>query len=137
VIDEGARVGTPQTRVGLFPFVITAVLQRQTLRRPLLEMMLLGNKIDAQRAVSMGLANRVSAPGAALEEAMALAATLAARSRAVLALGKMAFHRAADLSYDDALAFLNGRLTVNLLMDDAKEGIHAFLERRRAVWQDR
>lgn len=137
VIDAGAQVGTPEVHVGLFPLVITAILQRQVARKPLLELMLTGAKVDAARAVELGLANRVSAPGEALAEALALGSTLAARSRAVLALGKASFHQAADLPYEAALELLNGRLTVNLLMDDAAEGMAAFVEKRRPQWRDR
>lgn len=137
VVDPAARLGTPEVKVGLFPFVITAALQRVAPRKPLLEMMLTGSTIDAETARSWGLVNRVSAPGEALSGAMDLARTLASRSRAILGLGKSAFYRAAELSYEDALDYLNGRLTVNLLTEDAAEGIAAFLERRAPEWSDR
>lgn len=137
ILDPAAQVGTPEVHVGLFPLVISAVLQRQVARKPLMELMLTGAKVDAHRAVALGLANRVSAPGAALAEANELAATLAKRSRAVLALGKAAFHQAADLPYEAALEMLNGRLTVNLLMEDASEGMAAFAQKRPPRWRDR
>ncbi|MCB9662512.1 MAG: enoyl-CoA hydratase/isomerase family protein [Alphaproteobacteria bacterium] len=137
VVDEGARLGTPEIKVGLFPFVITAALQRNVGRKALLELMLTGGRVDAARAVALGLANRVAPAGTALAEARALAGEIAARSSAIVALGKRAFYDVADLDYASALALLNGRLTVNLLTEDAAEGIAAFVEKRAPAWKDR
>lgn len=137
IADPEARLGTPEIRVGLFPMVILAVLQRNAPRKPLMEMVLDGQRIDAARALELHLINGVSSPGAALAEAQALAARLASRSPAVLALGKAAFHQAADQSFRDALAYLNGQLTLNLLTEDAMEGLAAFREKRPPQWKGR
>ncbi len=137
VVDAAARLGTPEVKVGLFPLVITAVLQRNVPRKALLEMMMLGSRVDAARALELGMVNRVAPEGESLAVALELAGQLAARSRAVLGLGKRSFHRVADLFYGDALAYLNGRLTVNLMLEDAGEGIGAFLQRRPPEWKDR
>jgi enoyl-CoA hydratase/carnithine racemase len=137
VADPAARMGTPEIRVGLFPMVITAVLQRNAPRKPLLEMILDGQRISAQRALELHLINRVSAEGAALQEAIELARRLAARSPAILSLGKAAFYRVADLPFEDALAYLNTQLTLNLLTEDAMEGIAAFLQKREPQWKGR
>ncbi len=137
VVDPKARLGTPEVKVGLFPHVIAAALQRVVPRRRLLEMVLLGQHIGAEEAVSIGLANRVSAPGEAFAEALAIAKELASKSAATLALGKRGFFLAADLSYDQALEVLNGRLTLNVLIEDASEGIGAFLEKRPPEWKHR
>lgn len=137
VADPGARLGTPEIQVGLFPMIILAALQRCVPRKALLEMILTGSKMPADEARSLGLINRVSAPGACMEEAMALARSLADRSSAVLGLGKAAFYRVADLPYDDALAYLHTQLSLNLLTEDAMEGVAAFLEKRQPDWRGR
>lgn len=137
VIDPAARVGTPEVKVGLFPHVIAAALQRLVPRRALLEMVLLGQRVDAERALALGLVNRISAPGAAVAEGLELATALASQSAAVLALGKRGFYAAADLPFESALELLNGRLTLNLLTEDAGEGIGAFLARRPPEWTHR
>lgn len=137
VVDAKAMLGTPEVKVGLFPFVITAALQRCVPRKALLEMMLTGGKVDAERAVILGLANHVAPEGEALARAMELAGVMASRSAAILGMGKRAFYDVADLPYAAALTLLNGRLTVNLLTEDAAEGISAFLSRRPPVWKDR
>lgn len=137
VADPEAHLGTPEIKLGLFPWIILAVLQRQVAKKPLMELVLTGAKIDAARAVELGLVNRVSAPGAVLDEAKALAAEIAAKSPAVVALGKAAFHLASDLDYDTALRYLHTQLTLNLLTEDAAEGVAAFLQRREPNWKGR
>jgi len=137
VADPGAKLGTPEIRLGLFPMVILAVLQRNAPRKALMEMVLDGQKITAERALALDLINRISAPGQALAEATALARSLASRSPAVLALGKAAFHAVADRPFADALAYLNSQLTLNLLTEDAMEGMAAFLQKREPQWKGR
>lgn len=137
VADEGARLGTPEIKVGLFPYIITAVLQRIVSRRALLELMFTGDRIDAARAESLGLVNRVAPAGRSLEVALELADKVAGQSRAILALGKRSFYEAADLPLHSALELLTGRLTVNMLTEDAMEGVAAFLGRRPPEWKHR
>src|SRR5690606_12787593 len=122
-----ACFGTPELAVGLFPHVILPLLQRHVPRKVLPELVYTGAQIEADRAAAVGLVTRVSAPGAALPEARELAETIASRSPAIVSLGKAAFHRVADMPLDDALESMNAQLTLNLLTDDAMEGIAAFL----------
>lgn len=137
IADPEARLGTPEIRLGLFPWVILAALQRNVPRKALMELVMSGAKVPAARAVELGLVNRTSAPGAALDEALALAATLAARSPVVLELGKSAFYQVSDMIYDDALRYLTSQLTLNLLTEDAMEGVAAFLQKREPNWKGR
>jgi len=137
VVDAAATLGTPEVKVGLFPHVISAALQRLVPRRALMEMVLLGERIDAERAVALGLANTVSAPGQVRAEGLALAHRLAGQSAATLALGKRGFYAAADMPLDQALAFLNTRLSMNMMIEDAGEGIAAFLGKRKPEWNHR
>lgn len=137
VADPEANLGTPEIKLGLFPMIVTAILQRDVPRKPLLEMMLTGSKIDAARAMSLGLVNRVSASGAAVADALALAQAIAAKSPAIVALGKAAFYAAADLPQDAALRHLHAQLTLNLLAEDAAEGVAAFLGKREPQWKGR
>lgn len=135
VADETARFGTPEIRLGLFPWVILAVLQRNVGRKDLMEMVLTGDKIDAAAARERGLVNRVVDAGTCLAEATALATTIASRAPLSLAMGKAAFHAVADQSFDDALRYLNTQLTLNLMTQDALEGVAAFLQKRDPSWK--
>lgn len=137
VADPAARLGTPEIKLGLFPWIILAALQRDVPRKALLEIVLTGDKLDAARARELGLVNRVSEPGQALAEARALAGRIAALSPAIVGLGKAAFHRIADQRYEDALAFMHAQLGLNLMAEDAAEGIAAFLQKREPSWKGR
>ena len=137
VADPAARMGTPEIRLGLFPWIILAALQRNVPRKNLLELALTGDKIDAERAKELGLVNRISEPGKVLEAACELAASIAAKSPTVLKLGKAAFYQIADQPYEEALAYMHGQLSLNLLSEDAMEGVAAFLQRREPVWKGR
>jgi enoyl-CoA hydratase len=137
VADPAASLGTPEIKLGLFPWIILAVLQRHVPRKVLMELVMTGEKVDAARAREIGLVNRVSAAGGAVEEAKALASVIAARSPAVLSLGKAAFYRVSDLDYEPALAYLHSQLTLNLMTEDAAEGVAAFLQRRDPQWKGR
>ena len=137
VVEPGARLGTPEINVGLFPMIITAELVRNIPRKILLEMMFTGRRISAEEARSWGMINAVSVAGGALEQAVALAGTMASKSPAILRLGKDAFYQTADLPLEAALKLLHFQLELNLQSEDAMEGISAFLQKRPPVWTGR
>jgi enoyl-CoA hydratase len=133
----GAELGTPEVDVGLFPMMLMALLQRHLGRKPALELVLTGRRLSAAQALSLGLLNRV-VPAGELDAAVGeLSGVLAAKSQAVLALGRRAFFTAEDLPLPQALEFLASQLSLNVLAEDAAEGVSAFLDRRPARWNDR
>jgi enoyl-CoA hydratase/carnithine racemase len=137
VAADTAVFGTTEIAVGLWPMMITAELTRSVGRKRVLEMMLTGKKLDAAEALACGLVTRV-VPAAELEaHTMQLAGELAARSPAAIALGLRAFYRAADLAFEPALHYLEGELGRVLALEDATEGIAAFLQKRPPVWKGR
>ncbi|MCX5743820.1 MAG: enoyl-CoA hydratase-related protein [Proteobacteria bacterium] len=137
IASDDATFGTTEIAVGLWPMMITAEITRNIGRKATLEMMLTGRKYTAGEAVAMGLVNR-SVPAAELEsEVMALATSIAERSPAAVALGLRAFYRAADLDFEPALRMLEGELGRVLSLEDAREGIAAFLGKRKPVWKGR
>jgi enoyl-CoA hydratase/carnithine racemase len=137
VAVDTAGFGTPEVDVGLWPFMITAVIQRNVPRKLALEMMLTGRRLTADEAARWGLVNRV-VPADALDAAIDdLVADLASKSPLVLRLGKESFRRAQDMSFDDALAYLSAMLTVELQSEDVVEGVTAFVEKRAPNWRGR
>jgi enoyl-CoA hydratase/carnithine racemase len=137
VAQKGAKLGTPEINVGVFPMIIMAVLSRIVPRRQLLEMMLFGDKMDAGQALSLGLLNRV-VDAAELDGAVdGLVEKLVSRSPAVLRLGLEAHAKQADLALEEALPYLRERLGAVLATDDAREGLMAFLEKRTPKWTGR
>ena len=85
----------------------------------------------------MGLINRLSADGAVLTEAVALAETLAQKAPIPLRMGKAAFYSVSDSTFEDSIRFLNTQLSLNLMTEDAMEGVAAFMQRREPQWKGR
>jgi enoyl-CoA hydratase/carnithine racemase len=135
VAADTAVFGTTEIAVGLWPMMITAEITRNVGRKRTLEMMLTGKKLDAAEALACGLVNRVVA-AAHLEDATTqLANEIADRSPAALALGLKAFYRSQDMEFEPQLRFLQSELGRVLALEDAAEGIAAFLAKRKPVWK--
>jgi enoyl-CoA hydratase/carnithine racemase len=134
---EDARFATPGVNIGLFCSTPMVALTRAVGRKPAMEMLLTGDLVDAARARELGLVNRI-VPLAGLDAAVVrLAAEIAAKSAHVLAIGKEAFYRQAELGIAEAYDYAASMMTRNMLARDAEEGIDAFIAKRPAVWQDR
>ncbi len=130
-----ARLGTPEIDVGLFPMMIMAVLRRHVPRRRLTQMMLFGEKLGAEEAVQVGLLGR-AVPAAELDAAVdELCARIADKSPIAVRLGLEALAAQDDLPLEEALPLLRERLAGCLASDDAREGLMAFLEKRKPVWR--
>jgi len=137
VAKDTARFGTPEINVGVFPFMIGALIYRNLPRKKATELMLLGEQISAAEAERLGIVNRV-VPGAQFDAAVRDWATrLAAKSPLLMRLGKDALFRAQDMAFADALEFLHAQLSVAFSTDDIREGVGAFFEKREPVWTGR
>ena len=137
VAQDDAQMGTPEIDIGLWPFMITAVLQRDLPRKLALELMLTGRRISAGEGVRWGFVNRVVGHGE-LDNAVAeLTESLASKSQLITALGKRSFYRAEDMDFDESLEYLAGMLTVCLQSEDTAEGVSAFLQKRVPEWKGR
>jgi enoyl-CoA hydratase/carnithine racemase len=137
IVADSAQLGTTEIAVGLWPMMITAEIARNVGRKRTLEMMLTGRRLTAAEALACGLVTRVVAAPELEAETMKLATELSERSPATLALGLRAFYRAQDLTYEPALRFLENELGRVLALEDAHEGIAAFLAKRKPVWKGR
>ena len=134
---ESARFGTPEINVGIFPFMIMALIYRNVGRKKANELLLLGEQISAREAERLGIVNRV-VDDADFDAAVAdWAGRLAAKSPLLMRLGKDAMFRQQDLALGDALEYLHGMLTLAFSTDDIQEGVKAFFEKREPVWSGR
>jgi len=137
VAKDTAGFGTPEINVGLFPFMIMALIYRNVPRKKTTEMLLLGERLTAEEAREAGIVNRV-VPAEEFDEAVAdWAAKLASKSPLVMKLGKDAMWRQMDMPLMDALEYLRTQLTIELSTDDAIEGVTAFFEKREPNWKGR
>ena len=137
VAREDARFGTPEINVGVFPFMVMALVYRNVPRKKTAELMLLGEQISAREAERIGIVNRVVAPDE-LEGAVAdWAQRLAAKSPVLMRLGKDAMFRQQDMAFMEALDFLRAQLSLAFSTEDIQEGVQAFFEKRDPVWTGR
>ncbi len=137
VAAEGARFCTPGVDIGLFCSTPAVALARAVPRKAAMEMLLLGDMIPAQEALRIGLLNRVVPADRVMEAALGLAGRIAARSALTVRMGKKGFYGQVDLPLQEAYARAVCVMTDNMMARDAAEGIGAFLEKRRPVWEDR
>jgi enoyl-CoA hydratase len=137
VASEKATFGTPEINVGTFPFMIMALIYRNVSRKKANELLLLGERWDAQQALAAGIVNKV-VPAAQFDEAVAdWAEKLAGKSPVIMRLGKEAMRRQLDMPFDDALDYLRAQLTLALSTEDIVEGVTAFFEKREPQWKGR
>ena len=137
IAKEGATFGTPEINVGAFPYMIMAIIYRNVPRKKVNEMLLLGDRLSAEQAVTYGLANRV-VPADQFEESVADWATrLASKSPLLMKLGHDAMYRQQDIAIDDGLEFLRSQLSLTFTTEDLREGVTAFFEKREPKWEGR
>ncbi len=137
IAKEGARFGTPEINVGLFPFMIMALIYRNVPRKKTNELLLLGEQISAQEAVRIGIANKVVPPEEFDDAVNDWARKLAAKSPVMMRLGKDAMFRQLDMPFEEALDFLRSQLTIAFSTEDIQEGVRAFFEKREPNWSGR
>ncbi|MBI3877473.1 MAG: enoyl-CoA hydratase/isomerase family protein [Verrucomicrobia bacterium] len=137
IAADHATFGAPEIKVGIWPMMVMASLIRAIGRKKAMELMLLGERIPASEAERIGLINRVVPATQFADAVAAWAAKLAAGSPTAFKLGRDALAAMSDMPFDDALEYLNGMLTLNLSTEDAREGIRAFLEKRKPEWKGR
>jgi enoyl-CoA hydratase/carnithine racemase len=134
VAAETATFATPGVNIGLFCSTPMVALSRNVPRKRAMEMLLLGEALPADKAADYGLINRVVHPSRVLAEAMALAELIASKPRVTVAIGKEAFYRQLEMDLADAYDYAAGVMVENMLHAEAKEGIGAFLEKRKPDW---
>ena len=135
--SEKATFGTPEINVGLFPFMIMALIYRNVPRKKANEMLLLGGRMSATEAKEAGIVNHV-AKGKEFDMVLDdWTRMLASKSPLVMKLGKDAMWRQMDMDLAAALDYLRSQLAIELSSEDAIEGVKAFFEKREPEWKGR
>jgi len=135
VAEEGTKFGATAINVGLSCIGPSVAISKSLGRKKTLELLLTGEIIDADEAERIGLINRVVAKGQLKEETMKMANELASKSPLALQITKRAFYKAADLDISKAIEIANYAFSEICMLDDAKEGVDAFLNKRKPNWR--
>lgn len=136
VAAEDARFAVSGINLGLFCSTPAVPLSRNMGRKQALHMLLTGDFISAQTAQQYGLVNEV-VPAAELERAtLALAQKIVAKPAQAITLGKEMFYRQLPMDLSDAYAYASERMTCNMDSHDAREGIDAFIQKRKPKWKN-
>lgn len=134
VASQSADFGYPEINAGVPPSIHFTHLPRIIGRHRAFELLFTGRVFDAAEAARLGLVTRVVEPGQAMAAARALAATLCEKSPEVVRHGRQAFMQANDNGYRAAIQSAADSFCVAAGRDSAKEGIAAFVEKRKPVW---
>ena len=137
VASEAAQFALPGIKSGIFCTTPGVGVARNLSRKHTLEMLLTGDLIDARTAERWGLVNRVAPLDRLDDEVSALARKVASHSPAVVRLGKQFFYEQIECNVADAYALASNGMACNMMLEDAAEGIDAFLDKRTANWRGR
>jgi enoyl-CoA hydratase/carnithine racemase len=135
IAEEGATFGTPGVRIGVFCTTPAIPLVRAVGRKRALEMLFTGRMVTAREALDWGLVNRVVPLDRLEAETRSMAEEIAQASPLTLAIGKRAFYTQVNLSDEQAYGFGSEIMVGNLFAEDAREGMQAFLEKRKPLWK--
>lgn len=130
-----SQFATPGVNIGLFCSTPMVAISRNISNKHAMQMLLLGDLIDANTAHRFGLINEVVEPDELEAYTLAMAKKIAEKSSPIISLGKEAFYRQSELSIDAAYSYAGNVMKKNLEMRDAREGISAFIEKRRPIWK--
>ena len=134
VAGQGTQFGVNGVNIGLFCSTPMVALSRNIPRKQAFEMLTTGQFIDADRAMSLGLVNRVVAHDELGTETRALADTVAAKLAVAVKIGKEAFYNQLQMPVEAAYTYAGDVMVTNMLHRDTEEGISAFLEKRPPEW---
>lgn len=136
VASETARFGQPEINLGVIPGAGgTQRLARALGKALTMEMVLNGRTLSAEEALQFGLINRVAPVERFLEEAIRLAAEIAARAPLAVRMGKEAVNNAFESSLSDGIADERRAFYMLFSSADQKEGMQAFTEKRKPQWK--
>ena len=137
IAADSARFVTPGVNIGLFCSTPMVALSRNVPNKAAMEMLLTGEMIDSKKAEKIGLVNRVVADGLLDQETLGLANLIASKSTMVIETGKKTFYSQKEMPLSEAYEFASKVMVDNMLKQDAKEGINAFIEKRQPEWKDK
>ena len=132
-----ATFATPGVNIGLFCSTPMVAVSRKISRKRMMKMLLTGEPINAKYAKEIGLINDCFSKSNINKEVLKVAKTIASKSNLTIKIGKQAFYKQLEMPLRKAYAYTSRMMTVNMMAMDAKEGISAFLEKRKPKWKNK
>ncbi|MFN6551731.1 enoyl-CoA hydratase [Mycolicibacterium septicum] len=134
VANDDARFAVSGVNVGLFCATPGVALSRNVPRKAAFEMLVTGEFVSAEQARVLGLVNRVVAAAALDDEVEAVVASIVAKPRVAVAMGKALFYRQIDVDIESAYADAGTTMACNMMDPSALEGVQAFIDKRPPAW---
>ena len=137
VSSDSSKFATPGVNIGLFCSTPMVALSRNVSQKNSMKMLLTGDMISADEAKRISLINDCVPEEQLTKLVMDLAEKISKKSQKVLKIGKEAFYKQSQLNIEDAYEYTSKVMTKNMMIDDAFEGINAFLEKRNPKWKNK
>ena len=134
--SDRAKFATPGVNIGLFCSTPMVALSRSVSKKSAMEMLLTGDLIDAKNACKIGLINNFFNSEELMKKVFEQADKISSKSMKTLKIGKKAFYKQREMSLEDAYNYTSTVMVENMLENDSEEGISAFLEKRKPIWDN-
>ena len=128
---------TPGVNIGLFCSTPMVAVSRKINKKPMMKMLLTGEPINAKYAKEIGLINDYFSKSKLNSEVLKVAKKIASKSNLTIKIGKQAFYKQIEMPLKKAYAYTSKMMTINMMAMDAKEGVSAFLEKRKPKWKNK
>ena len=134
---KDALFATPGVNIGLFCSTPMVAVSRKINRKPMMKMLLTGEPIKANYAKEIGLINDCFTKSKLNNEVFKIAKKIASKSNLTIKIGKQTFYKQLEMPLRKAYTYTSKMMTINMMAMDAKEGISAFLEKRKPIWKNK
>jgi len=137
VSSDDAIFATPGVNIGLFCSTPMVAVSRKVGRKRMMKMLLTGDPIDAKHAKEIGLINNHYPISRLEDEVIKIAKKITSKSSLVVKIGKKSFYKQLEMPLHKAYKYTSKVMTENMMAFDAKEGISAFIEKRKPNWKNK